>query len=72
MLKKQFSQLLITRAIEQRKLSSSQVLPLWFGPFTRIIAFHAMQSIVGFSFLISLILFSAYFKWFMALGVLLQ
>jgi hypothetical protein len=72
MQKKQFNQLLIARAKEQQKLSSSQVLPVWFGPFTRLIAFHAMQSIVCFSFLVSLLLFSVYFKWFMTLGALLR
>ncbi len=72
MQKKQFNQLLIARAKEQQKLSSSQVLPLWFGPFTRMIAFHAMHSIVIISFIVSLVLFSVNFRWFMALGDLLQ
>lgn len=72
MQKKQFSKLLVARAKEQQKLSSSQVLPLWFGPYTRTIAFHAMQSIVSLSFVLSLILFSVFFKWFMVLAILLQ
>lgn len=71
MLKKQFNQLLIARAKEQQKLSASQVLPQWFGPCTRIIAFHAMSSIVCFSFVVSLILFSVFFKWFMVFATML-
>lgn len=72
MQKKQFNKVLIARAKEQQKLASSQVLPLWFGPFTRLIAFHAMPSIVVLSFFASLILFSVYYSWFIALATYIR
>jgi len=69
MQKKRFSQLLVARAKEQQKLSSSTLLPQWFGSFTRLIAFHAMQSIVMTSFIVSLVIFGVFFEWCMRLAV---
>lgn len=66
MRKKQFNEVLIARAKEQQKLSKSTLLPMWSGPWTRLIAFHALPSILLVSFVISLIVFSIFFNIFIS------